>query len=64
MDRVDGNLALSRAFGDFGYKDRKQKPASEQAVTANPDIIEVTRGTNDRFIICACDGIWDCLSNE
>ena len=22
--RVDGNLALSRAFGDFQYKDRKE----------------------------------------
>lgn len=64
QDRVDGNLALSRAFGDFGYKDRKQKSAAEQAVTANPDFEVVTRNDDDRFIICACDGIWDCLTNE
>ena len=25
--RVDGNLALSRAFGDFQYKDQKDKTA-------------------------------------
>ena len=63
-DRVDGNLALSRAFGDFQYKDQKNKKPDEQAVTAMPDIITHNRTANDRFIICACDGIWDCLTNE
>ena len=28
-DRVDGNLALSRAFGDFQYKDQKNKSAGD-----------------------------------
>ena len=28
-DRVDGNLALSRAFGDFQYKDQKNKVAGD-----------------------------------
>lgn len=64
MARVDGNLALSRAFGDFCYKDNKNKPPGEQAVTCKPDIVEYTRDSDDSFIICACDGIWDCLSNE
>ena len=63
-DRVDGNLALSRAFGDFQYKDQKNKKASEQAVTADPDVKVVDRAPDDRFIICACDGIWDCLTNQ
>ena len=36
----------------------------EQAVTAFPDIIEVNRNGKEQFIINACDGIWDCLSNE
>lgn len=36
--RVDGNLALSRAFGDFQYKDQKNLKAENQAVTCFPDI--------------------------
>lgn len=62
--RVDGNLALSRAFGDFQYKDQTQLTAEQQAVTCNPDIINVKRTPGDEFIMLACDGIWDCLTNE
>lgn len=62
--RVDGNLALSRAFGDFQYKDRDNKSAEDQAVTCYPDITKRDRSPGDKFIILACDGIWDCLTNE
>jgi len=34
------------------------------AVTANPDITVRDRNSKDQFIIVACDGIWDCVSNE
>ena len=33
-------------------------------MTAKPDITVVNRSSDDRFIISACDGIWDCLSNQ
>ncbi len=34
-------------------------------VTCHPEIKSVERKqTEDEFIILACDGIWDCLSNE
>ena len=42
-DRVDGNLALSRAIGDFQYKDKPQLLAEKQAVTCHPDIIKEDR---------------------
>lgn len=45
-NRVDGNLALSRAFGDFCYKDQKSLAAEEQAVTAHPDV--TVRDRNDK----------------
>lgn len=35
-----------------------------QAVTAKPDIKTVKRSKDDEFIVNACDGIWDCLTNE
>ena len=63
-DRVDGNLALSRAIGDYQYKQKMTLTPQEQAVTAYPDIKEVPRSEVDQFLIVACDGIWDCLSNE
>lgn len=61
--RVDGNLALSRAFGDFQYKDMSTLAAKDQAVTAKPEIRVVKRTKEDMFIVNACDGIWDCLTN-
>ena len=40
MDLIQslGNLALSRAFGDFVFKKNEKKPAHEQIVTAFPDV--------------------------
>ena len=38
MNRVDGNLALSRAFGDYAYKEGQVDPKLT-AVTAFPDVI-------------------------
>lgn len=65
MGRVNGNLALSRGIGDFEFKDSKNLPAEEQAVTALPDILEHNLNKlNDEFIILACDGIWDCLTSQ
>jgi protein phosphatase 2C family protein 2/3 len=64
MDRVDGELALSRAFGDHQFKDSANLPAEKQAVTAWPDVSERVRNSTDDFVFVACDGIWDCVSNE
>ena len=63
MDRVDGALALSRAIGDLEFKDCKDKSAKEQAVTVFPDVTSRARSPDDRFIVVACDGIWDCVTN-
>ncbi|KAJ3372484.1 Protein phosphatase 2C 2 [Allomyces arbusculus] len=62
--RVNGNLALSRAIGDFEFKQNPDLPPEKQIVTANPDIQERALGNDDEFLIMACDGIWDCVSNE
>lgn len=55
-----GNLALSRAIGDFEFKQNEYLPAEEQIVTCNPDIIEHTITEDDEFMVLACDGnqIW------
>ncbi|GMH61674.1 hypothetical protein TrLO_g9930 [Triparma laevis f. longispina] len=65
MKRVDGDLAVSRALGDFQYKDRPDLPAEQQKVTGDPEIIIKERSpTEDEFILIACDGIWDVCSNQ
>ena len=62
--RVDGSLAVSRGFGDFVFKMDKDLEPGQQAVSCIPEIKKFKKQTNDQYIILACDGIWDCLSNE
>jgi protein phosphatase 2C family protein 2/3 len=63
-NRVNGNLALSRALGDFVFKKNENKAAEEQIVTAYPDV-DIKELTSDHeFVLLACDGIWDVLSND
>jgi len=62
--RVNGNLALSRALGDFEYKKNPDIPPEEQIITANPDIIIHELTDEDEFAVIACDGIWDCLTSQ
>lgn len=64
MDRVDGELALSRALGDHQFKDNKLLGPEAQAVTAFPDVYVRPRNVADEYVFVACDGIWDCVSNE
>lgn len=65
IQRVNGSLAVSRALGDFEYKNVQGKGPCEQLVSPEPEIIEINRqGEKDEFIILACDGIWDVMSNE
>ncbi|XP_002741378.3 putative protein phosphatase 2C T23F11.1, partial [Saccoglossus kowalevskii] len=58
------NLALSRALGDFVFKKNDKKKAEEQIVTAVPDVIVKDITDNHEFVVLACDGIWDVLSNQ
>lgn len=63
-NRVNGMLALSRAFGDFEYKGDKSLKQSEQIVSIIPDITVEKITPDCEFIVCACDGIWDCMDNQ
>ncbi|KAI9701532.1 MAG: Protein phosphatase 2C 2 [Candelina mexicana] len=62
--RVNGNLALSRAIGDFEFKKSADLPPEQQIVTAFPDTIVHTISDDDEFLVIACDGIWDCQSSQ
>ena len=60
--RVNGNLNLSRAFGDAEYKQRRDLPPEAQIVTVAPDVRAVALERGDDFFLLACDGIWDVMS--
>jgi serine/threonine protein phosphatase PrpC len=72
--RVDGGLAVSRAFGDYGYKkiiDRPTRVAgiadkNEYKVSNIPDIIDLDLKAHPdaRFVVLGCDGLWDVMSNK
>ena len=62
--RVLGNLNLSRGIGDYEYKmDKKLKP--EEQIISNMPEIKIEKLSDDvDFIVIACDGIWDCKTNQ
>ena len=62
--RVNGCLNLSRALGDMEYKRTPNLSPEEYMITANPDIKSMDLQTGDQFLILACDGIWDVLSDQ
>ncbi|KAF1970472.1 PP2C-domain-containing protein [Bimuria novae-zelandiae CBS 107.79] len=62
--RVNGNLALSRAIGDFEFKKSAELPPEQQIVTAFPDVEIHDISEDDEFLVIACDGIWDCQSSQ
>lgn len=55
--RVNGNLALSRAIGDFEFKKSAELPPEQQIVTVYPDVTVHDIGDNDEFLVIACDGM-------
>jgi serine/threonine protein phosphatase PrpC len=63
--RVNGSLAVSRALGDYEYKNVEGKGPCEQLVSPEPEIsVESRDEVRDEFMILACDGVWDVMSNE
>tara|TARA_B110000908_G_scaffold122496_1_gene143667 strand:+ start:1431 stop:2231 length:801 start_codon:yes stop_codon:yes gene_type:complete len=49
------DLSVSRAFGD-----KESKPF----ISHLPDVSKFTLNSHDKFVILACDGLWDVLSNQ
>ena len=88
--RVCGNLAVSRALGDFQcgafcfcwgfvgsflrpganlvspfrFKSNTDLPAEAQMVSVVPECTVIPRTPQDNFVVLACDGIWDVMTNE
>lgn len=74
----NSTLAMTRTLGDMKYK-QPELPPQKQAVTPVPDTTTVgldvnggaaagTPAVNELgvadFLVLACDGLWDCMSNQ
>jgi len=62
--RVNGSLNLTRSLGDLEHKLNSALKQEEQVITAFPEVRVEKRSADLKFLIIACDGIWDCLTNE
>lgn len=56
-----GDLAVTRALGDW---EMKYPIGSTKPLTAEPEVTQILLNEDDEFLIVACDGIWDVISNE
>ncbi len=65
IGRVQGILAVSRAFGDVGFKcdSKSQYNGDKSTVSVVPTVREYCRKDVNRILI-ACDGIFDVLSSK
>mmetsp|Transcript_38119 Transcript_38119/g.121430 ORF Transcript_38119/g.121430 Transcript_38119/m.121430 type:complete len:469 (+) Transcript_38119:3-1409(+) len=62
--RINGNLNLSRALGDFLYKKNKKLKPQQQIISGFPEIKHRMLGAADRFLILGCDGVWEQISSQ
>lgn len=56
-------LNLSRSLGDYSFK-KIFNGKTDDFVSRIPEVRILERSNDDLFIIMACDGLWDVLSNE
>jgi serine/threonine protein phosphatase PrpC len=62
-NRVDGSLALSRAYGDNKYKTNEKLPAHLQKVVATPTIKYLDISSDD-YLLIYCDGLVEKMNNK
>lgn len=78
--RVMGELAVSRAFGDSEFKkgiseilgeeaanmrdDNAEQDLSKPLVIAEPEFMAIDLEPTDDFLLLACDGLFDVMTNQ
>lgn len=67
--RINGVLAVTRAFGDAEHKKMRgegmwEVQYSSDPLSAIPEIYSCTITPEDEFVILACDGLWDVMTSS
>jgi serine/threonine protein phosphatase PrpC len=58
------SMAVARSFGDFEYKSNSNLSPEQQALIAIPEVMIHERSPRDLYLILACDGVWDVMTNK
>eukprot|EP00456_Euglypha_rotunda_P024129 TRINITY_DN1983_c0_g1_i12.p1 TRINITY_DN1983_c0_g1~~TRINITY_DN1983_c0_g1_i12.p1 ORF type:complete len:405 (+),score=27.10 TRINITY_DN1983_c0_g1_i12:84-1217(+) len=61
--RVDGDLAVSRAIGDWTFKNATDRKVDEQKVIAVPEVTVAIARPGDSLLLC-CDGLFERLTSK
>jgi len=68
LNRIEGKLAVSRAFGDFNYKPisrgEESTKYSSDIIISEPEIrVHTLDLIKDEFMVIGCDGLFDIYNN-
>lgn len=58
------SVNFTRSFGDFSFKKNNRKGKNEQVVTGEADVTILKRDARDAFVVLACDGVTNVMTNE
>ena len=72
--RLEDDLAVSRGFGDYRFKDEhitmhgicqlNKKTPHDQKVSPHPEIKFHTRNSSHKFLFLGCDGVFEQMKSE
>ncbi|PRP82609.1 protein phosphatase 2C [Planoprotostelium fungivorum] len=58
------NLGVTRAIGDFYFKQDEWTEGKASGLSAEPEITTIQLTTDDCFLLLASDGFWDVVSTQ
>lgn len=61
---LNGQLAVTRAIGNWDMKGLKEMGDHISPLTAEPELKLITLTKEDEFLILGSDGIWDAISSQ
>lgn len=62
-DYLNGEIGVSRAFGDF-HLDSIKNPEGSGPLISDPDVYSIALNNECEFVVLASDGLWDHISNQ
>ncbi|PPD81928.1 hypothetical protein GOBAR_DD21145 [Gossypium barbadense] len=61
---LNGQLGVTRAFGDWHIEGMKESGERIAPLSAEPELKMITLAKEDEFLIIGSDGIWDVFSSQ
>lgn len=61
---IYGELAVTRALGDWSLKRYSSLGGSLSPLISDPEIKQMVLTEEDEFLIMGCDGVWDVMTSQ